>query len=291
VETDDRQTEDGGRGARSEDNVVRLPRDWLGPREELVPVGSAVHAGGTTEHGSVETLPPTAHDFWGEDSAALHDAMQATQSEHRVEDPAAPTSRVREPRRRRWHRPRLTSRRGIDRLGARRRWLVLGLPAATLLVAVAVIGEAEGPAGAPVRLSSLASPAARQTQEGFATGTSVTGTPVALARARSLTLRVRSSRPTARRSPGAAHSRRAHTRHPAHRRIVRHRSSTSSVAARATTQSPAASATTYTSPTPAPVSPAPRSAAATGSSPQSSPVRPAAFGPGGALGPGSSPDS
>lgn len=46
------------------DNVVQLPRDWLGPRDELVPVGTPADA------------PPTAESFWSEDSAALQSAWQ-----------------------------------------------------------------------------------------------------------------------------------------------------------------------------------------------------------------------
>jgi hypothetical protein len=53
-------------------NVVRLPRDWLGPRDELVPFGA----------GAAEPpAPPSANDFWGEDSAAMHDAVQGPSPE------------------------------------------------------------------------------------------------------------------------------------------------------------------------------------------------------------------
>ena len=30
---------EAGRAAESSDKVIRLPRDWLGPREDLVPFG------------------------------------------------------------------------------------------------------------------------------------------------------------------------------------------------------------------------------------------------------------
>ncbi len=49
------------------DNVIRLPRDWLGPREELVPFGPRADEGAP---------PPSAADFWGEGSAAVQDALQ-----------------------------------------------------------------------------------------------------------------------------------------------------------------------------------------------------------------------
>ncbi len=45
---------------------MRLPRDWLGPREELIPFGPAADAGddglGT---------PPSTHDFWGEPTTGM----------------------------------------------------------------------------------------------------------------------------------------------------------------------------------------------------------------------------
>jgi hypothetical protein len=53
------------------DNVVPLPRDWLGPRDQLVPVGKVAAAD------RAGSAPPTAEDFWSEDSAALQDAWQA----------------------------------------------------------------------------------------------------------------------------------------------------------------------------------------------------------------------
>jgi hypothetical protein len=49
-----------------EDNVVRLPRDWLGPREDLVPFGPSADA----EDGALAT-PPSTHDFWGEPATDL----------------------------------------------------------------------------------------------------------------------------------------------------------------------------------------------------------------------------
>jgi hypothetical protein len=57
-------TEDAEQGTTS--NVVRLPRDWLGPREDLVPFGSA--------ESDEAPAPPRAEDFWGESSAAVQDA-------------------------------------------------------------------------------------------------------------------------------------------------------------------------------------------------------------------------
>jgi hypothetical protein len=116
------------RGDTDRDNVVHLPaRDWLGPREELVPVGPSRQS----------DSPPRADDFWSEDSAALQDALQP---------PAAPKSAAVEPP---------TSDDDFRRLpqvaaGARRRWLAAG---AFLAVAgvVALIAVGLGGGHAPVR--------------------------------------------------------------------------------------------------------------------------------------------
>jgi hypothetical protein len=266
---------------------VRLPRDWLGPREELVPIGAATRAraDGSGEDGSVETLPPTAHDFWGEDSAALHDAMQATPFQRRLSDPATPAPRIEEPRSRRRPRPHLSRPAGLEQLSGRRRWLVLGLPATAVLVALALIGGAEGPAGAPSRLTPLASPVAHDNSARVVTEASAT-----LAQARSFKLRGHAKRPIAR-PTRHARSGQTHTRHSARRASVHHSSTTSSSSALAATQRAAAPATTYTAPTPTVVAPAQSAAAAGSASHRSSAARQPAFGPKGALAPGSSPDS
>ncbi len=96
--TEGRQTEAGEREAHPRATVVRLPRDWLGPREELVPFGPRAdgqNAGGAVRSDepppgaeeaatSADEPPPSAEDFWGERSAAIHNALQAP-----ADDPAA----------------------------------------------------------------------------------------------------------------------------------------------------------------------------------------------------------
>lgn len=116
--------------------MVRLPRDWLGPRDELVPIGAA--AGGPPRPGepvagAPTVWPPTAHDFWGEDSAALHDAMQAPpeagQSASQTGEPTPATP----PRR-----------------GRSLRWpLVVTASAAALVLVISLIGTSEGPPTRP----------------------------------------------------------------------------------------------------------------------------------------------
>ncbi len=76
MDTDGRQTEPGGRESLADNNVVRLPRDWLGPRDELIPFGpsaSEPEAGNDGRTG----VPTTADAFWGESSGLLQDAMPA----------------------------------------------------------------------------------------------------------------------------------------------------------------------------------------------------------------------
>jgi uncharacterized membrane protein YgcG len=72
VETEEREIQDKTRDGEGS-NVVRLPRDWLGPREELVPFGPSAHGAEATEPAEPAT---SASDFWGERSDALHDAVE-----------------------------------------------------------------------------------------------------------------------------------------------------------------------------------------------------------------------
>jgi hypothetical protein len=83
VENEGPNSSGGGHEDDATANVVHFPRDWFGPREELVPFGpgSEEQAGdGGGEVAPVEILSPPpvrAEDFWGEDSASIHNAMQA----------------------------------------------------------------------------------------------------------------------------------------------------------------------------------------------------------------------
>jgi hypothetical protein len=80
-----------GTGHQADSNVVRFPRDWLGPPEELVPLGRSESSGAPVEASSsgpgpqpAETAPdPTslADDFWaGEGAGAIHDVLRAPDS-------------------------------------------------------------------------------------------------------------------------------------------------------------------------------------------------------------------
>lgn len=50
---------------------MRLPRDWLGPRDELIPIDLD---GDLEPHAE---FPASADAFWSEDAGALHDAVRA----------------------------------------------------------------------------------------------------------------------------------------------------------------------------------------------------------------------
>jgi hypothetical protein len=79
--TDDLHTDGGGKEELLDDNVVLFPRDWLGPRDELIPIGRPPErsANGQADDGApAPTDPaPTADDFWSEGSAALQSALRA----------------------------------------------------------------------------------------------------------------------------------------------------------------------------------------------------------------------
>ncbi len=55
---------------------MRLPRDWLGSPDELVPIGGSDRPGRFADEEPGSEMPPAAEDFWGEDSAAVQDALQ-----------------------------------------------------------------------------------------------------------------------------------------------------------------------------------------------------------------------
>lgn len=63
------ETRTGGSESGSNDagNVVRIPRDWYGPREELVPFGPQVSED--------PPEPLDANSFWGEGASPVHDAV------------------------------------------------------------------------------------------------------------------------------------------------------------------------------------------------------------------------
>ena len=67
--------------------VVRLPRDWLGPPEELVPFGQS-----SPPPADPDVVGFAPNDFWGERAAAIHSAVQAPEVEAPPERPAPPST-------------------------------------------------------------------------------------------------------------------------------------------------------------------------------------------------------
>jgi hypothetical protein len=166
VETGDGFNEDNGGLLPNEENVIRLPRDWLGPPEELVPIGPAARAR-AAQRDLDDGIPPAADAFWSEDSAALHDAVQAPLAD--VRDRVAPPVGLLPPvaglcRARAVRFGGLGVVPGLRRLSLRRALLTLVTGA---LAAAAVIGTSEGPASHRIashahatRLTSSADPGA-----------------------------------------------------------------------------------------------------------------------------------
>ena len=70
METEGPTTEHGGEEPGTHSNVVPFPRDWLGPREELVPFGAGAEY--SVKHGAAA---PGAEAFWGGDSGPLQPVL------------------------------------------------------------------------------------------------------------------------------------------------------------------------------------------------------------------------
>jgi hypothetical protein len=122
-------------GESGRDNVVHLPaRDWLGSREDLVPLGPAKQV----------DLPPAADDFWGEDSACLQAPLQPPAAPEIATDDNPPARR--------------DGRAQLAR-SAWRRWLAAGAVVAVvgvLALVVSGLGGNHAPARAVTTKTQLA---------------------------------------------------------------------------------------------------------------------------------------
>ena len=265
---------------------MRLPRDWLGPREELVPIGAAARARAAqraAEPGLDDAPPPAAEAFWSEDSAALHDAVQGPAAAP-AERPGTPASGV--------------GVRSPDRPGqwvTRPRAAALAIGVASLIV-LAVIGSSEQPRS---RVPGRPAPAGRQ----LAAVTAGQPTDQQLTAAATERATVRGT--TATRHRGAARAHIGSGSHDTRGRAGRHHVSHSRGTAHrqpATAPTPRSPAPTYAvvQPTQSSTGSGALSTGSTESSPAASSssvahtptsTPPPPFGQSGTLAPGSSPDS
>lgn len=221
-----------GQDDQREPNVVRLPREWLGPLDELVPIDTS----GVDPHDA----PPAASAFWTAEAASVHDALQGPPPRRPSETPDL---------KRAWWSGRAVR--------APRRWLPA--VAAAAFVAMAVLGLTE-------RLEGPGRPAARQTDHAAAATHTSAGGPGASAAAVAAALgelaaseRTSGHGPVARRSSRShGFARRASSRHhiPASAATSRHAVSAEHPAQPAA-PAPAPEPSTDVASTPAPVTSTP----------------------------------
>jgi hypothetical protein len=270
VETGDRQTEDVSGVTRSEANVVPFPRDWLGPPEELVPLGRPSR-GHTTEPNPDDELPPAAEAFWSEDSAALHDAVQAPAVS--LDAPSVPASRSRGSR---------GSRGSLSGLK-----LALAGVAAVVLVVLAVIGTTErAPGTKPASIHHHLPAAGLNAGVQFESAISTVLRQGAKSVLAAHQIDRAHSRPVDAHSPPVEHHARA--RHSPHIATVRHLVSHAATVV-PSPSSDVAAGTPVTGATPAPTDTGSATSSTSDHTATSAPTT--AFGANGLLGPGSSPTS
>jgi hypothetical protein len=87
VETDDRKNEWGSADGRSDGNVIPFPGDWIGPREELVPIGASVPS---ADSATPPEEPLGGDAFWSENSDEIHSVLLAPESPSRDHRPPVP---------------------------------------------------------------------------------------------------------------------------------------------------------------------------------------------------------
>lgn len=148
-----RDNGDGERGAHRDQNVVRLPREWLGPLDELVPISTTARGRAEDALAGSAEAPPSASAFWSADSAALHDAVQAPTSQPAPSAASPPPVPATLPGPRT---PRLRSGRPRRLLAARRRYAAAVVAVLIGLGGAAVAGWLDRPA-AGMKVARLSS--------------------------------------------------------------------------------------------------------------------------------------
>jgi len=277
-------------------NVVRFPRDWLGPREELIPFGPS--AEGPSNDTRSAGRPPTADDFWGESSSSIQDALQAPEGGLGAPDPSGLGASENEPTLIVAGRGRGRAREGI---GGRRLTLsILGLAAAALMTGLVLIATGThkpGAGGLLAARSGRSSAGSSSATSQLTHGSGVTALERRdhlrnAASARASRRPANSQRSTNRRSSASRRARSAprSAPHVAHRRGSAGASPKEVQRVGYTTPTPPSGGGSSASP-PAPPSPSPQQTATVSSGDHSSGsgAQPA-LGANGALAPGSSPD-
>lgn len=104
------RTDESQAGSGETSNVVRIPRDWFGPPEELVPFGPRANQSpadpqsgfqpGAYAEDAEPGVPLDPNSFWGEEATSIHDVVEGSASDlrHPSEDLAlrlGPFERVR----------------------------------------------------------------------------------------------------------------------------------------------------------------------------------------------------
>jgi hypothetical protein len=120
--------------------VIRLPRDWVGPPEELVPIGSRARAreGRPAEDSARDDVIPDAGDFWGESAAAVHHVMSAPTETLTAGRPRLRRERIQRPR---GQLPRVQ----LPWVRRRRTAAIAAIVGATAIVAIIGVSEGHGP--------------------------------------------------------------------------------------------------------------------------------------------------
>jgi hypothetical protein len=282
---DSRKPTHGDEEERGTENVVRLPRDWLGPRDELVPIGPRAGAVDTSDGDQTEAFLPNASSFWDEDSGSLQAPMQAPAGAWQPTPAARPASP--RPRRRRLPRPRFGSSASRAFISRRRATAAMGVLATGLLLILAVIGRTEG--GTHKASNTAASISKKKTP--IEPGTGVNR---ARPKAKTHVVTHTTHRP---KSHNAARTRNRAARSHAHKHRIhvttvrqRHHTQPAPQPTHSTGEPVRTPTTTYT---PTATSPTTSGSSSTSSVPpqQRATVRQPAFGSNGSLGPGKSSDS
>lgn len=74
METEDQKSEWGSADGRPDGNVIPFPGDWIGPREELIPIEASAPA---TDAGGLTEAPLGGDTFWSEKSDEIQSVLLA----------------------------------------------------------------------------------------------------------------------------------------------------------------------------------------------------------------------